>query len=54
VIVGAMVVATKVDTGISQSTVTSKAGTFVIPNLIVETYRSGLTHLALHIRASRA
>ncbi len=42
VIVGAKVVATRADTGISQSTVTTVAGTFAIPNLSVGTYKVGV------------
>jgi hypothetical protein len=38
VIPGAKVTATRVETGVSQSTVTGGAGTFTIPNLVVGTY----------------
>src|SRR5579863_5543063 len=38
VIPGAKVTATRVDTGVSQSTVTTGAGTYTIPNLVVGTY----------------
>jgi hypothetical protein len=38
IIPGAKVTATRVETGVSQSTVTSGAGTFTIPNLVVGTY----------------
>ena len=38
VIPGVKVTATRVETGISQSTVTSSAGTYTIPSLVVGTY----------------
>ena len=38
VLPGAKVTATRIDTGVSRSTVTSGAGTYIIPNLVVGTY----------------
>jgi Carboxypeptidase regulatory-like domain len=38
VIPGAKITATRVETGVSQSTVTSGAGTYTIPNLVVGNY----------------
>jgi hypothetical protein len=38
VIPGAKVTATRVETGVSQSTLTTSAGTYTIPNLVVGTY----------------
>ena len=38
VVANARVVATRVETGVAQSTLSSKAGTYTIPNLVVGTY----------------
>jgi len=38
VIPGARIAATRIETGVSQSTVTTSAGSYTIPNLVVGTY----------------